>query len=53
MKVLLTYKTGSNDLDCPSQIPYRYCVMGLFHITEIWAEKSNGKIVMMIRMEKV
>ncbi len=27
--------------------------MGLFHITEIWAEKSNGKIVMMIRMEKV
>ena len=53
MKLLLTCEAGSNNLDCPSQIPYRYCVMGLFHITDIWAEKSNGKIVMMIRMEKV
>ena len=50
---IIDCETGSNNINCPSQIPYRYCVLGLFHITDIWAEKSNGKIIMMIRMEKV
>lgn len=40
-------------MQCPSQIPFRYCVMGGFHITYIWAEKSNRCTIYRFRMQKV
>ena len=45
--------TGNKNKYCPSKIPYRYCVLGAFHLTYIWAEKSNDKILFKFRLEKV
>ena len=40
-------------MNCPSKVPYRYCVLGAFHITDIWAEKTDNYIVWKFRLEKV
>ena len=43
---------GSKNIHCPSKIPYRYCAMGPFHITYIWAEKIKGKVCFKYRIQK-
>ena len=50
--LLLTQAGASND-QCPSQIPHRYCVMGYFQVTNMWAEQANGKTVFKLRFEKI
>lgn len=44
---------GSSNTACPTKIPHRYCVMGWFQVTHIWAEKSNRKICFKFRFEKL
>ncbi|MCJ1470214.1 hypothetical protein MMC07_008859 [Pseudocyphellaria aurata] len=44
---------GSSNASCPTKIPHRYCVMGFFQVTHIWAEKSNGKTCFKFRFEKM
>ena len=44
---------GAKNANCPSKIPHRYCVMDYFQITDIWAEKSNGKTCFKFRFEKI
>ena len=46
-------RSGSNNMYCPSKINHRYCVLGHFHVTDMWAEKSNNHIVWKFRMEKI
>ncbi|KAL6718824.1 hypothetical protein ACLMJK_003058 [Lecanora helva] len=43
---------GSKNKQCPSLVPFRYCVMGTFYITSIWTEKSTGHIIYKFRMQK-
>lgn len=38
---------------CPTKIPHRYCVMGWFQVTNVWAEKSNKKVCFKFRLEKI
>lgn len=38
---------------CPTQTPYRYCVMDWFQVTHIWAEKSKRKTCFKFRLEKL
>ena len=44
---------GSKNSACPSVIPHRYCVLGSFQITEVWAERITGKVVLFYRLEKL
>lgn len=44
---------GSANQDCPIIIPHRYCVMDWFQVTDVWAEKLNGKVCYKFRFEKI
>lgn len=44
---------GSANQDCPVVIPHRYCVMDWFQVTDVWAEKFNGKVCYKFRFEKI
>lgn len=45
--------TGSSNDACPVVVPHRYCVMDWFQVTDIWAEKANGKTCFKFRFEKI
>lgn len=44
---------GSSNASCRVSLPHRYCVMDWFQVTDIWAEKSNGKTCFKFRLEKI
>ena len=44
---------GKQNTDCPTEIPHQYCVMDWFQVTDIWAEKNNGKVCFKFRFEKL
>ena len=44
---------GSKNSACPSKVPHRYCVLDFFQVTDIWAEKSNGRTCFKFRFEKI
>lgn len=44
---------GSSNSNCQIQVPHRYCVMDWFQVTDIWAEKCDGKIGFKFRFEKI
>ena len=44
---------GKQNTHCPSNIPHAYCVMDWFQVTDVWAEKSNGKTCFKFRFEKL
>jgi len=46
-------RSGSENKVCPSRVPHRYCVLGAFHVTDIWPEKSESCVIYKFRMEKV
>lgn len=46
-------RKGSANQDCPVVIPHRYSVMDWFQVTDVWAEKFNGKICYKFRFEKI
>nr|POF17954.1 hypothetical protein CFP56_13365 [Quercus suber] len=35
--------TGDRNVDCPTRLPHKYCVLGWYKPTEVWAEKTSGK----------
>ncbi|MCJ1383484.1 hypothetical protein MMC17_006598 [Xylographa soralifera] len=44
---------GKQNKDCPTEIPHQFCVMDWFQVTDIWAEKNNGKVCFKFRFEKL
>lgn len=46
-------RTGSANQYCPITIPHRYSVMDWFQVTDVWAEKFNGKVCYKFRFEKI
>nr|POF06930.1 hypothetical protein CFP56_31554 [Quercus suber] len=34
---------GDRNLDCPTRLPHKYCVLGWYKPTEVWAERTSGK----------
>ncbi|MCJ1389057.1 hypothetical protein MMC18_001911 [Xylographa bjoerkii] len=44
---------GKQNTDCPTEIPHEFCVMDWFHVTDIWAEKNQGKVCFKFRFEKL
>jgi len=47
------HRSGSKNKVCPSQVPHRYCVVGAFHVTDIWGEKSDSCVIFKFRMQEV
>ena len=45
--------TGKQNVDCPTVIPYQYCVMDWFQVTDVWAEKNKDKVCFKFRFEKI
>ncbi|KAK5013057.1 hypothetical protein LTR39_003837, partial [Cryomyces antarcticus] len=44
---------GNGNPKCPSKIPYRFAVLDWFKPTHVWSEKSEGKIIIRYRFEKL
>ena len=44
---------GAKNKHCPTRVPHRYNVMGLFHVTDTWSEKVNGKKVCRVRFDMI
>ena len=48
-----SHAVGRKNKHCPSEIPHRYCVMDWYQVTDIWTEKSHGRVCWKIRLEKI
>ncbi|TKA69811.1 hypothetical protein B0A49_05860 [Cryomyces minteri] len=44
---------GNGNPKCPSKIPHRFAVLDWFKPTHVWSEKSEGKIIIRYRFEKL
>lgn len=42
---------GAKNSHCPVQVPHRYNVLGVYHVTDVWSEKVNGLVVCRARFE--
>ena len=42
---------GAKNKHCPVEVPHRYNVLGLYHVTDVWSEKVNGWVVCRARFE--
>ncbi|RDW93718.1 uncharacterized protein DSM5745_01040 [Aspergillus mulundensis] len=45
--------SGSKNTACGRKLPHRYNVMAYFLVTDVWAEKVDGKIGFKVRFEKL
>ncbi|KAI9779951.1 MAG: hypothetical protein M1839_007107 [Geoglossum umbratile] len=44
---------GKGNPKCPTKIPYNYCVLGWFKVTDVWCERIDGMKCFKFRFEKV
>ncbi|KAH0544635.1 hypothetical protein FGG08_001285 [Glutinoglossum americanum] len=44
---------GKGNPKCPTQIPFNYCVLGWFKVTDVWCEKIDGMKCFKFRFEKL
>ncbi|KAF6226736.1 hypothetical protein HO173_012339 [Letharia columbiana] len=42
---------GAKNPHCPTKVPHRYNVLGVYQVTDIWSEKVKGKVVCRVRFE--
>ena len=42
---------GAKNAHCPVKVPHRYNVLGLYHVTDVWSEKTNGWVMCRARFE--
>ena len=42
---------GAKNAHCPVKVPHRYNVLGFSHVTEVWSERVNGRVVCRARFE--
>ncbi|CAF9943053.1 MAG: hypothetical protein ALECFALPRED_010499 [Alectoria fallacina] len=44
---------GAKNAHCPTKVPHRYNVLGVYQVTDIWSEKIKKMAVCRVRFEKI